>query len=290
MLEPVRTVGRRFETAYTHQPFKYVGVSAFALFKRWLQPDGPHALVEPILNEWRELANIGDYHGPIVLRVFRYAADWNAFGMLPNSYSFAEITKFTKFCNDRNFYVDWTCGDSQVVLPDQAAQQQHLNETCAAMVGVLGFVQTCNEPFKNGIDTSVVKPAQWGTYLRSSGYYTDAGTWDHSQDLDFIDFHPDRSEDGPVAKWVGKLFESGVYLAPFGVPIVYEEPIGADEINKPGRRSNDPLLFRQAGLAIGVVAGMSFHSTAGLSSDGLGPVQRACAANWFYSIARALPV
>lgn len=292
MLSPIHVSGKTFRDV-NNNIFKYVGVSAFGLFKRWLAPNGPSALVAPILAEWRELANIGEYKGPIVLRVFRYAHPNNPFGVNPHSYPFSAITAFTNFCGERGFYVDWTSGDSQYVLPDQSKQQLHLNETCAAIAGCSNaFLQTTNEDFKNGIDVSVVKPAQWGTYPRSSGYYTEVGAWDHSKDLDFIDFHPDRSDDEghTVPKWVGKLFESAVYLSPFPVPIVYEEPIGADEVNIPGRRSNDPLLFRQAGLAVGVVAGMTFHSTAGLSSDGLGPVQKACAANWFYGISRALPI
>lgn len=297
MLSPIHTNGNKFYTA-EGQVFKYVGVSAFALFKRWLAPSGPDYLVAPILAEWRKLAATGGYTGPIVLRVFRYAGNNNAFAIDPWSYAMSEATKFTQFCGERGFYVDWTTGDSQLIIPEAGGpkgQQQHLNEFCAAMVPCTNaFVQTCNEPFQNGIDLNAVKPPKWGTYLRSSGYYYTAQEWDHAYDLDFTDYHSDRGTEGDVAKWVGEMFMSAMYLASpslmHGLPVVFGEPMGADEIDKPGRRSNDPLLFRKAGLIIGFLAGATFHSTAGLSSDGLGPVQSACAANWFYGINQGLTV
>ena len=273
----------------TGKRFNYVGVSDFALFKRWLMPNGPSALVKPRLEEWKRLASDGGYTGPIVLRIFRYAGPWNVFGITdPWSYDFNEVRLFTHFCGDRGFYVDWTCGDSQAVLPNPAGpkgQQQHLNEFVSALVPCSNaFVQTCNEPFKNGIDVGQVVPPVWGSRLRSSGYYTDAGPWNHTLDLDFIDFHPDRSMDGPVPKWVGKAFESAVYLMPFGKPIVYAEPIGADEVNRGGSRSNNPDYFRMLGLSIGLVAGVTFHSQMGVIGDRLGPIQSRCATEFFHGV------
>lgn len=287
MLPAIRIKGSQFIDNLS-LPFHYVGVADFSLFKRALMPNGYRDLVAPRLAEWKALAGAGGYTGPIVLRVFRYAAYWNAFALNPWSYAMDEARVFSNYCGEQGFYVDWTCGDSQEVLPEQNGifgQQQHLNQFVSALVPCTNaFIQTCNEPFKNGIDVSAVIPPQWGHVLRSSGYYSDAGSWDHTLDLDYIDFHPDRNTDGLVPKWVGKLFESAVYLMPCGKPIVYAEPIGADEINQPGRRSNDPELFRMAGLSIGLVAGVTFHSTNGITGDHLGPLQSACAAHFFDGI------
>lgn len=290
MLSPIHADGRKLVDA-NGKEFKYVGVADFCLFKRSLMTNGYPALVERRLAEWKQLAGAGGYNGPIILRVFRYAAYWNPFSLDPWSYSMSAATQFTNYCGDRGFYVDWTCGDSQEVLPNPdgpKGQQQHLNEFCAALTPCSNaFIQTCNEPFKNGIDVGKVVPPKWGSLIRSSGYYSDAGSWDHTLDLDYIDFHPDRSSDGvnnEVPKWVGKLFESSVYLRPFNKPIVYEEPIGADEVNKPGSRSNIPEYFRMAGLSIGLQAGITFHSQNGVFGDQLGPVQSACAANFFSGV------
>lgn len=291
MLSPIHAEGNRLVDA-TGKTFKYVGAADFALFKRSLMPNGYSALVEPRLAEWKALAQAGGYTGPIVLRVFRYAAYWNTFSIDPWSYDFAEMTKFTNYLGERGFYVDWTCGDSQEVLPEQGGpkgQQEHLNRTVAALVPCPNaFVQTCNEPFKNGIDVSKVIPPAWGTILRSSGYYWhgEVHQWDHSLDLDFIDFHPERGDDmgHKVPKWVGKCFESAVYMMPFNKPVVYAEPIGAAEQNKPGSRSNVPEYFRMMGLSIGLVAGVTFHSQEGVVGNGLGPVQSACAAHFFSGV------
>ena len=55
-LPGIRASGRYLVEAGTNKTFHYVGIDAFALFKRWLMPNGPWALVEPILNERKALA------------------------------------------------------------------------------------------------------------------------------------------------------------------------------------------------------------------------------------------
>ncbi len=60
-----------------------------------------------------------------------------------------------------------------------------------------------------------------------------------------------------------------------------QEPLGADETNQPGKRSNDSRFFGDLGVAnhnFGF-AGF-FHSEAGLNARPLGPVQRQCAVNF----------
>ncbi len=79
-----------------------------------------------------------------------------------------------------------------------------------------------------------------------------------------------------VPKFVGKLFESAVYLKPLNKPIIYAEPIGADESNIPGKRCNDPGCWGEMGYSVGLVAGVYFHSTPGLASDGFGPTVKEC--------------
>lgn len=275
------------------KPFHYVGVSAFALFKRWLMHDGPAALVQPILNEWRAVAGAGGYTGPIVLRVFRFAAWWNPFQLDPWSYDFAEMTKFTQYCVDRGFYVDWTCGDAQEVLPavdGPTGQQEHLNKTCAALVGLPTFIETVNEDFKNGIDTlRVVSPA-WGGYLRDSGYYREINAWDGRNNLDFLSYHSGRDDGGlhPWPKWLIDLNDQITYITTaFGKPVVLKEPMGFDEINQPGKRSNDPDCAEAMG-GTAEYGGILLHTTAGVSCDGLGPITKQCAGRFFKGVHGAI--
>ena len=265
------------------QVVKLIGSTEFALFGRWLMKDGPTALVEPILNERRRLAREGGYEGPLVARVMRFAAPPNAFALAPWSYNFTEVTKFTQFCGDHGWYVDWTCGDAQIVGPNpigSQGQQQHMNEFCAALVPCNNaIVQTCNEPFKNGIDVLNIVPPRWGTYLRYSGAYGEAGNWPFPADLDFRGYHPERRNEGsPWPRWSYDCIDAAVALSNMlpALPAILDEPIGADENDIPGRRSNRPELFARLGLAAAYCAGVYFHSTPGLSSDGFGPNVASC--------------
>lgn len=74
--------------------------------------------------------------------------------------------------------------------------------------------------------------------------------------------------------------EHGQY-APVG-PGVHDEPMGAAEIDIPGRRSTDPSLFRAlmlTGKAYG--GGATFHSESGIYSRLLGRIETACAHAFF---------
>jgi hypothetical protein len=68
------------------------------------------------------------------------------------------------------------------------------------------------------------------------------------------------------------------------VPVVNNEPMGAHEIEVPGRRSNKPEDFRQAGERASTSAGACFHSEAGLRSEVWGPVTDACARAFFVGL------
>lgn len=287
-LPVIRTAGNKF-VEESGKNFKYVGVSDFALFKRWLMPSGPAALVTPRLLEWKTVARLGGYTRPIVLRIFRYAAPPNRFALDPWSYPMSEVTKFTNFLGDNGFYVDWTAGDNQFVLPDPngpRGQQQHINEFMNALVPCSNaFLQSCNEPFKNGMDVTKVIPPKFGTTLRSSGAYGDFYQDPHAFDpiLDFIDFHSNRFGGGLYwPKWVNDLpVSAAALLGEYRVPMVFGEPMGADEVDRPGSRSNNPEYFGRLGSLIGWTTGVTFHSQEGVTGDHLGPVQTNCAIRFF---------
>lgn len=89
---------------------------------------------------------------------------------------------------------------------------------------------------------------------------------------DFYAFHLDR---GQSVERLAML--AGVRDA-VGKAGSNQEPIGADEINQPGKRSNDPALFQRMG-ELNRQYGFAgfFHSEAGLNARTFGPVQRQCA-------------
>jgi hypothetical protein len=73
-------------------------------------------------------------------------------------------------------------------------------------------------------------------------------------------------------------------------PVIYDEPMGADEVNQPGKRSNVPKYFGVLGSVLTMVSAVYFHSTAGLACNGLGPITRQCAVEFFKGAKGALLV
>jgi hypothetical protein len=247
----------------------YVGLSEFGLWKRFNMTDGPEALVRPLLIERRSLADKANYNGPIVLRVFRYAHPGNPFGVLPGQTDYKKIGNFLDLLALYGFYVDMTTGDSQLVLPSVSDQQSDLNKytTELNIAGRFSFVETCNEPFKNGeLPQNGVKPSSSPHYLRDSGNYVfinNSTTWPTEYDLDFISFHGDRTNDPPRwPKWVCDLDDSLSVLRS-----VVKKPSVLKETNKFGAYYNDPSLARILGLRANM-GGVVFHSQLGLESNG----------------------
>lgn len=295
MLAPITIQGSHFLA--NGKPWAYVGVDGFGLFKRWLMPDGPNALVKPWLKEQRQIAKAGGYDGPIVVRVFRYAAPPNSFALDPWAYTdpfsqqFPKLTEFCNACGEEGFYVDLTCGDSQIVLPSQSDQQEHLNRTCAAVAGCTNvFIETCNEPFKNGIDVTQVIPPKWGPYLRDSGRYGDNTSVEFNPVLDFVSFHPKRESRDlvPWPKWLIDLNDSlATILHVLRVPAVLKEPIGFAEVAVENKRCNDPAFAYRLGHTVSY-GGVLFHFDDGIDCNAPRPVQRACEEAYFAGIAGGL--
>jgi hypothetical protein len=278
---------------------KLPGLAAFALFKRSLMTNGWDALVMPNLAEYRKIATDGGYDGPITLRVFRCAAEPNPFALDPWSYNFMDAAEFTRKCGELGFYVNWTGGDYQIVFPSVDPRKgevnglhginQHNNMFCAALLGCSNAIwNTCNQPFKNGIDTGQVKPPPWAPPVQFSGNYDD--TRNVADDLSCINLHTDRSTENGIQKWVGKAHESAPYLWAFNKPIFYDEPMGADEVVRDGARSNVPQYFGILGTAIGMVNAVYFHSTAGAFCNEYGPKTRACAVEFFKGVVGGLRI
>lgn len=286
-LQAVRATGDFFTNADGSE-FHYVGLSEFGLWKRWNMHNGPEALVRPILQQRREVADSAGYHGPIVLRVFRYSHPNNPFGVLPYEQDFSQIDAFLAMCAEYGCYVDWTCGDSQFdfMLPQPGQQQEHLDRF-TSNVHLFCFMETCNEPFKNGwLPQNGVKAAPSPYYLRDSGnyvYISDTQDWERQYDLDFISFHGDRTNDhSRWPKWVCDLDDSIATLRKrVGKPSVLKEP------NKFGPYYSDPVLAKLLGQRASM-GGVVFHSQIGLQTDGYDDATRLAAFNFWTGVSGVL--
>lgn len=307
MIQDFRVSGRNF-TYPNGQRRKYVGYGNFAGFRRWrIHPD-PDVLVGPILDQVRAAAVEGGLPGdyPIVMRTFGYAQPSNQFSVPPwpngpdDKSHFVQMRAMTEYYAERNFHIGWTVGDAQVVLPtnppssmgDQDLCQRWWNEATGHLVDLPGVnIETCNQWYKNGIDLSVVKPYDFSTlnrFLITSGYYADSSSWDKSLDLMYCVFHNWRdTRDLPLPWFTSEANTSGAYLSAHGKPMVFEEPIGAWEVEKPGSRYNNPMWAYLIGQGISYAAGVTFHNELSFSGDGYdkGPITRECAVAFFAGVA-----
>lgn len=292
----------------TTKKVNLVGFAEFALPKRHLLPGGPAAYVEPILVERRKLAERMGWKGPIFLRCFRHARASNVFG-ISNPWQWADtdstkrfggpftkMVQFCRLCEEHGFYVDMTAGDYQDCFTGPTAasdQQQHVNETMAALVQCPNALfQLSNEPFQNGCLVHPRNvPTGWGDTLRDSGYYANTVDWDHTQDLDLFCDHTERGTGNQVIpKFIYDMPVAASYMLEMGKPVKFEEPIGADENEIPGRRTNRAPLFKLMGEVASYGVGVYFHSTLGLSSDGysIAPRQQACAEAFWAGVSGVL--
>lgn len=291
MLSPVK-VGADFFLNEDGSEFHYVGLSDFGLWKRFHMDNGPEALVRPLLVERRLIADRAGYFGPLVARVFRYAHPDNAFGILPTAVDPTRVNAFLDLCAEYKVYVDWTCGDSQHFLPNPADQQQWLDAFCA-QVQRFCFMETCNEPFKNGkLPQNGVAPKPSAWYLRDSGNYVDVTStrpWEYKYDLEFISYHGTRSGSEPrFPKWLWDMpTQAAVLRTLVRKPVVLKEPIGFNSVNQPGRRYNDPYLAKLLGQLI-AYCGQCWHSQLGLESNGFDEAHRVGFGNYCTGVAGAL--
>ncbi len=287
---PELHVEGRYLVDSTGKRIRLPGVSAFALFKRYLMNNGWDALCAPILAEWRQVAHEGGYDGPIVLRVFRHAASWNEFGITdPWSYTPAQIHDFASRCAALGFYIDWVGGDYQECFPTgldgDFGVHKHHNVFTSALVGLTNNIWCIsNEPFKNGLDPFQALPPPWAPKVWYSGSYDDA------RDTVAVNLHTDRSEEAGAQKWVGKAHESAPYMWKHNLPVIYDEPMGADELAIPGKRSNVPAYFGILGSVIAAVSLVYFHCTDGMPCNGLRPITRQCAVEFFRGVVGGLHV
>jgi hypothetical protein len=190
-------------------------------------------------------------------------------GLPPYVLTPEQVAQFLDVLAARSLRCELTVGDMQILMPNHDDQQRYFRDRADVTRRYPGVVdETCNEPFKNGVDVKRIGHFSHG--LQASGDYT----FDVQPALlDFITVHPERKAEWPRTSKDGLDFYSK-----WKRPIVMDEGVGADEELIPWSRSNVPAdFFDYAATAALFNAGATFHFTDGVYAQLPGPIQRECA-------------
>lgn len=270
--------------------WRYRGYSAFTYLQQYCDGEDIDPLVEDAVAAGARVFRVLGMYEPW-LGTFRLAVTD------PARYDRC-LLDFVHEFRDHGLRVQFVVfADAQVVMPDLATQQRWFAHVAALLANewnVLG--ELCNECPKNGVDPLAFQrpPPSQVLWSRGSGLSRgdpSAPAWD------VADYHEGRTDEYP------RLNEARPYMtdsnsAVFGFPVLQSEPMGASEVDQPGKRAGaiggDPRRavedFGQMGMNFGLQGpGGLFHSDAGLTGTVLGPVQRAMATAFFRGLDAAPP-
>lgn len=247
--------------------FPYRGATSFLLLRRLLEGDG--AGVHSVCSEFNLL-------GRNVLRVFSQV-DWigppttPGPGFYPADYpnydvKVAELFDIAKLYN---LHIELVAHTFAYDMDSMVAHVNRLHNIIKSKMNV--FLELANEPPRNGIDIQTLMDKldlNQFTYPWSSGQYDPtclpAGS--------YCTPHTPRDSEWPrKAKNLLEYRNGGGPEAPTDPamqrPIVGDEPIGAGEVDDPGRRSTNALdFYTYAALAQLYGTGSTFHYELGLNA------------------------
>lgn len=280
-LSPLWVQGRFFADA-EGKHWQWRGCDGFDLLAKYLRGED----IMPILKQRADM-------GFNVLRVFRFAAPPNAFALNPSDYGNeypVALRLFMELLESYGLRAELTAGDAQIVMPDPREQQRHLDAVCEVLRGQVNlFIETCNEPFKNGIDVGRIKPP--ATTLRASGNYDDGSLHQHL--LDYHTIHGTRDDSSPVfPKWIWDqiwcLYDGWPGFPALNMPVIHDEPMGCADVSQPGRRSNNSHHFYLLGTTANYEIGLTFHCENGMRSELFSDIQGLCASEFIRGVRTAL--
>lgn len=253
-LQKIHIQGQHFYTA-DGQPWIWKGASDFSLYKHYLEGRD----ITPLLRERR-------FAGANLVRVFGLIA-WDNWKLDPHDHPgyYANIPGFAALLAQHGLYMEYVVFTARKFFPNLDTQA-HYAQCCDALRQCPNvFVELCNEFKKNGIDplqftkpTGLIASAGSGLSDSSPGIYWDFFGWHGRRDWPKLPFVDDMHTIAKRENIVG----------------VHDEPIGAHEIDIPGRRTTSALAMQSiASEGVRLGAGATFHSEAGLRSDHWGNVQ-----------------
>jgi hypothetical protein len=257
--------------------------SDFRLLKMFLDGEDVSAILDA------RMAAVSD--APVLARGPRVFGTCSfLFPLDPTTYGdryYEGLQKFSRLLFERNLYWEYVAfADAQLIPLDQ---HKHWRRACEALESEPNvIIELANEYAKNGVDPGQFEPMGTHPLSRGSGLGDDPPYGGHTGEKGpwhFGTFHPRRDWKWPftVAATVNEIQK----YPNLNVAILVDEPIGADEVDQPNRRSTDAELFEKMAVDCAIwAAGGTFHSTAGLSSLPWGEKQTRCAQAFFRGLAR----
>lgn len=255
--------------------FYWQGATMFLLFRRWLNGENISDSIE-----WMRLTGVN------VARVLCMVS-WSGLSFGPKTHPryYEELYRFARELSAYGIRVELVAfADAQDGMPHLDDQRAHFR----AVVGVadsLGnaFVEVCNEPFKNGVDTvrasdgiESLSPVALGDYTFTTSQRD--GLWHASLPVrDYVTLHTPRD----LHAWARKakdlhemregsgdgLYEGTAIFPGTHCPVIDDEPLGAAEAsNVPGkqRSANPDEHFWHHAVAAMFCAGTTIHFDDGL--------------------------
>jgi len=189
--------------------------------------------------------------------------------------------------------------DAQNILPATADQQRFVDHIAHRDTGLLRNewnvrYELCNECDKNGVTPALIRrpptrqPFSCGSGTSAADPFKCAG----GDQGDAAEYHEARDDQYPRKDECRSYID--IEASPFyGVPCFQSEPMGASEVDQPGRRAGaingDPTQaindFRAMGANFALNGpGGVFHSDAGIVGGLLGPIQAQLARAFFQGL------
>jgi hypothetical protein len=216
------------------------GVTAFTL----LQQVAAGQDIGPYLDHRREA-------GANLVRVL--ATMKNIVDFPPTAYTDAQLRTLLETAHAHGLRVELVAlADAQDWPIDAQRRQVQRVIDAVAAAGGLDVVEVANEPFKNSAPPCEVMKGvnRRGVVMASGAYDIENGTLCA---LDYVTIHNPRDDEWPrKAKDALDIRDGFDGYAGAHRPVVSDEPIGADENNKPGSRSNVPDDFFYFGATVEV--------------------------------------
>lgn len=255
--------------------WQWRGSTDFMLFRDYLDGKNIDAV---LLERYNAGANIVRVLG--MAHYIPVNAGQRAFEVSSYGTYFDRLHRFCDYAATFGLRVEFTAlADAQILMPGAPEQDAFLFRVLSALPET-AFLEIANEPFKNGVDVAArLKNLPHTQILVASGDYT----FEKPIVAGYMTVHESRDAEWPRKSRLDEWYANA------HVPVVWDEPIGADESNQPGRRSNQPEDFFDlcSGAALHG-AGLTFHSTAGLLSAPWGATQKQAASLCFDAM-RAVP-
>jgi hypothetical protein len=237
-------------------PWRWKGCSAFLLPQR-------HAVgqdINPFL-DWAQEMGFNILRCFVAMAIVPPKVGLPAYVLEPD-----QIGRFVDVLVSRGMRCELTLGDMQILMPNLSDQQRYFERRTQVTRNYHNIVsETCNEPFKNGVDVKAI--GHFAYNLLASGDYS----FDVQEALfDFITVHPERKEEWPRTGKDGYDF-----YEKWRRPVVMDEGVGAGETLIPWSRSNvSPDFFDYAATAALNSAGATAHFEDGIYARLPGPVQQ----------------